>query len=468
MDTGFGHRTANDNEPVDRFPRGDAAGYRSYLREQQIAYYHQGSAHIAMELKDEVKSSSVSLSLALVCWLAAGTAFAWSFYTSQPIGMRLISAIALIWTALWSTYLAQDQYKPRLAEIAILTALIGFLGTLLTAATQLGLPLQTAAGFGLFSATSLIVAALIHSRTALIASISASLCWAALQFDGYMTFSPVLLALPAIWSGQILIAARLDSRTSIFAAVMCGYVWLGGFAYQAYMQGWLSPMYGLSAAFVIFTAHYHSAKAAEDEGLDSMPLHLLFAWGSAGLSLSAFQFSLLYPDNPFWTGAVTMSPFAKLAWLAVILLGLGMLALAGLVRRRHGRMTIGSTAALLIIHSLIPIAVWFEAQSLSYITAIVDTAPRYSAGLFIGGLLMGSAFMFAVNNLRRERYILVAAGLGVIALQSELALAAQWLSAEYMLLTLAGFVTAPTIMINLAQAQFTPSIVQRRLQSLTR
>ncbi len=458
--------TANDNEPTDRFPRGDAVGFRALLLDQQRHYAEQTSGNIVLDLSSEIRHSHISLLVALIFWMASVTAWVWSFYTGQSIGLRIFTSMATIWTALWSAYLSKNLFKPRLGELTVLTALLGFIGMLLTASTQLGFPLQTAGGICILAAASLSVAALTYSRIALIASISSCLVWAALNFDGYLPQSTAMIALPFLIAGQTLLSAKFQSRTAMFAAVMVTYVWLGGFAWSQYMSGALSPLFLAVGLFLVGGVHLQVAKAADDEALDSAPLHILFSWSMAMCGLIAVQHYSLFPGHEVWTSGGITAPLQKMGWGLIVLTVLGVIGLAGLVRRRHGRMTIAAVALMSSLYALLPLAVWFEDYLTATAFAQTGTAPHPAFGMFICGVVIANALVFMFNNIRRKRRILSIAGLAVIGLQADFAIKGDFLtSGDNVLLLVLGLIMGIGFAALLARAHFDPHAPQKPLQS---
>ena len=436
------------------------------LLDQQRKFTGKQTGNIVLELTSEVRHSHISLVISLLFWAASVLSCVWSFYTGQSIGLRIFTGMATIWTALWSAYLAKNLDKPRLGELTVLTALLGFAGMLLTASTQLGFPLQTAGGICLLAAASLAVAALTYSRIGLMASISACLVWAALHFDGYLASSAAMIALPFLIGGQILLGAKLASRTAMFAAVIVIYVWLGGFAWAQYSTGALSPVFLAAGIFLVGGVHLQVSKAADDEGLDSTPIHILFAWGLAIMGLIGVQHYSLYPGHALWSSGLTTAPLHKLGWGLVMATCTGLIGLAGLVRRRHGRMTFLTVVLMTGLYALLPLSVWFE----DYLTGVAldqtGVYPHPAFGMFLGGVIIASAMTFVLNNIRRKRYILSVAGLGVIALQGDMSLKGDFLqSGDNVLMIVTGLILGTGLFAILAKAQFDPQAPQRRLKS---
>lgn len=458
--------TANDNESTERFPRGDAVGFRALLLEQQRHHAPNEAKNTILQLSAEVRHSHISLTIALLFWAASVLSCIWSFYTGQSIGLRIFTSMATIWTALWSGYLAKNLYKPRLGELTVLTALLGFVGMLLTASTQLGFPLQTAGGICILAGASLIVAALTYSRIALMASISGCLAWAGLHFDGYLPPSSLMMALPLLIAGQILLGAKLKSRTAMFASVIVTYVWLIGFAWTQYVTGNLSPLFFTAGISLIGGVHLQVSKAADDEGLDSAPLHILFAWCLMITGLIGVQHYSLYSGHSLWAESAETAALHKLGWGLIMATCLGLITLAGLVRRWHGQMTIPAVVFMVALYATIPVSVWFE----DYLTFIslsqTGHQPHPEFGMFLAGIIIAAAIVFIASNLQKRRPILAVAGVAVILTETDLALRAEYLQhTSNVLILVCGLVIGIVTSTLLTQSKFDPNAPQRPLQT---
>lgn len=422
--------------------------------------------NLIVDLTSEVRSSHISLALSLIFWLAAGTSLMWSFQTGQSIGLRLFAAMATIWTGLWTAYLAQDQDKPRLAELTVLSALIGSIGMLITASTQLGLPLETAGGIAMFSGATLIVAYLTYSRIALMGSITALLCWAALHLDGYLAPSIALLWLPTLWCGQVWLAAKLKSHVGIFAATLAAYAWVAGFGYLQFLAGNLSPLFFTVGTLMVASVHFRLSQAAEDEGFAGMGLHSLFSWSLAFIALLGLQHYCLHPELSPWNGALPTAPMMKFGWLALVAGCLGFIALAGLVQRRHGHMTLLGIGLMTALYALIPAGVWFRDILTAQFELHMGLAAFPGFGLFLGGVIFASAFVFALNSVRRSQIAHALFALAAVALEADLVLRPQFFDPDYLSVMLSGFILGIAFAVMLAKSHFDPSAPARNLQSL--
>ncbi|MGJ8564797.1 MAG: hypothetical protein ACSHXY_14750 [Alphaproteobacteria bacterium] len=459
--------TANDNDPRDRFPRGDAAGFRALLLDQQRRLTTDSPANIVLELTSEVRHSHISLVLSLLFWLAAVTASIWSYYTGQSIGLRIFTSMATIWTALWTAYLAKGLNKPRLGELTVLTALLGFVGMLLTASTQLGFPLQTSGGLSLFAFASLVVAYLTFSHVGLMTSVSACFVWAALFFDGYLLPSQFLFLLPVLICGQVWLASVLKSRAAIFGAAFVTYIWIGGFAWMQYQAGVMPPVYLASGLFVLGGAHLHVAKAADDYEFGSAPIHILLAWSLTIIGLIGVQHYSLHPEYALWSQNIETGGIQKIAWAMVVWAGLFFIAVSSLLRRRHGRMTLWAIGLLVCLYALLPLVIWFEPFLNEIIPSQFGVKLHPAFGMFMGGIISASALMFVLNNIRRGRLLLSVIGLGVLALQADLAFKPVFFeSSQNILILTMGFCVGFGFMAILGKAQFDPDAPQHRLRRL--
>ena len=406
---------ANDNDPADRFPQGDAVGFRAALIDKQREYHTLRNAP-----SNSSHWSDIGFSISVLLWVASLVGFALTHWLGQPIPTRLLTCMALIWTGLWQAYLSMDRRYTRLSEISVLSAIIGFVVTLLTATTYLGLPLGAVEGLCVFSITSIIIAILLRSQTALMASISACLCWAALHFDGYVTPSTSAAILPALLCFQILIAAKFRAQLPIIAAVLVCYLWFFGLCYTMVAASNLSPLFASAAIFMIANLHYRGAKAAESEGFDGMAPHITFSWTVSILTLIAIQHFYLMPDSQLWMADWQHSAFTQLGWLATIGITALLITICGFVRRRHGLMNFSSIILMTTLTLGLPALVLYKVQASALIEHYMGLSAHPNIGFLMGGIILTWAIFFMLNALRRRRYFMCFVALLVLGLQADL------------------------------------------------
>lgn len=392
---------ANDNSPAAKTPRGDAVGFNAVLRERQKLRREQEANSYHQIIANR---SNLGLILSTGIWIAFIIATIWAFYSSQPTGTRIFGAIGLIWSGLWTRFLAMDHKKPRLAEVSLLSTLLGFMGLLVTASLQMGYPLSLPGGLMMFIGAALLVSFLNESITALICAIAGCLIWAAMQIDGYVQSGIYSFAVPAIMALAILQGLRLKSGLSIFVLAIVGYIWLAGSAYSAFNNGQISVLFLSAGAVLVGNAHYRSAKAAEDEQMAYTQWQVAFGWIVANAGLLTLAKYGLDPTNVIWTGMQTNSPIMRIAWLAIIGLSTLIYFLAGLVRTRHKHMSLAGVIMTSFMLLALPLSIW-HLDVLSEQFQHITHLPFYpNAGLFLFGLVSGNIIFFIFNAFRRHHY----------------------------------------------------------------
>lgn len=456
--------TANDNDSPERFPRGDAVGFRALVLEKRREYQTIHQAPDEMLLVDEIKSSFWTLLLALIAWGIGLCALAWSFYTSQPVGVRILCATGLTSASLWATAMAQDHRKPRMAELSILTALIGFIGLMLTASTQLGFPMTMGRGITLFCLAALIVSFLTESRMALLASISACLCWAALQMDGYLPASLILLVLPIVWISQVFMAIRVNSPTAAFASIMCAYVWIVGTSYMQYTQGNLSLLFLVGGTAVLAALHYCVASTAHEAGRKGMPLHIVFSWLLALTALLGIQHYCLSPNDMIWADADKNDTLLRFGWLFVMLISIALIGVTGLLRQRFGRLNFATNLMLTTAIALIPAIVWFNPIIGSQENLSNALSPLPVIGMFLAGVIFVAATAFTVRQFRAGHPFLGLSGVLILGLEASLSLKTEFLTGNYVTMLMSGAFLSLAFMNLLAQGEHNPHRVRRPLK----
>lgn len=403
---------ANDNSPFADRPLGDAVGFNAILRERQ----NDRQARETLALTNRaVNGNQLGLWLSLLIWIVFGGAAFWCFYTSQPIDARIITTIGLIWSGLWTRFLAIDHIKPRLAELALLSTLVGFIGLMMTATLQMGFPMTLPGGIVTLIAAALVVSVINHSRIALMCAIGGGLFWAALQLDGFIETGSYAIALPALWTLTVLQAIRLKTITGVLVSVITGYCWLAGSAYQAYSTGTLTALYLCVGAIVIGSLHYRASKAAEDEGLPYMEFSVAAGWFVANAGLLWLAKFGLDPEAAIWANNLDISSIVRIAWIGLMGGSVAIYALASFVRQHHNHMSISGTVLTVSLLAALPASILFlpviEAQFLK----ITGLTPYPSAGLFLFGMVTGHILFFISNAFRRHKYFQVFSALMMVA-----------------------------------------------------
>ncbi len=386
-------------------------GFNAMLRERQL------QREISKSEPYTPVGMNAGFWLSLLIWAGFFGTIIWSFYTSQPTGTRIFSAIGLIWSGLWTRYLALDHGQPRLAEFSLLTSLIGFLALTITATIQMGYPLSFPAGLLLFIGTALLVSLINNSITALTCAVAGILFWAALQIDGFLESGAFTMAIPAVLAISILQAIRLKSGLTVLVVAVMGYLWLASASFLAFNNGELSALYLAVGAVIVGCAHLRAAKAAEDEGMDFTQWQIAFGWMIANGALLVLAKYGMDPADPIWQASSVTIPSMRLAWLGIIGVA-GLVYIAGsLIRVRHRRMSLAGTCLTTLLLFGLALGVWNIAQTEQYFSAFAKVPLYPFAGLVLFGIVTGNILFFVANAFRRFHYGKVIVGLlGVMAL----------------------------------------------------
>ncbi len=442
---------ANDNSPDHLAPRGDAAGFNAALKERHFArIQNQSSA-----LDDNQPRGIFWISLCL--WAAFLCGLAWTFYTSQSVNTRIFASVGVIWTGLWGRYVTLDHQNNRLAEICLLSTLIGFVALLTTGAVQLGYPLTLPAGLCLFAAISLALSWLHTSKIALMAAICSALIWAGLQMDGYITSGAYNLIIPALWAGMVLQSVRLRSSLGIFASTLISYVWLIGSAAIALSSGDLSLLYFCAGASVIGWLHMKVAKAAEDEGITGVSIHVLIGWIMGMCGLTGVAYYALNPQTDLWAGSQFLLPEVRFGWAMVMICALGIIFFAGLIRRKNKRTSMAGVFMNTILLAIIPAGLWFEVNLQNAFLQWTDTPLYPSLGVFLFGVIGFQIAFFVFNAIRRNQYLIAILAMCISLPVAKLAATIDLSDLDTVLNWGFGFVTALILTLLAAEPQINAS-----------
>ena len=404
---------ANDNSPTARTPLGDAVGFNAVLRERQKQRREQEAIRNSESNKERL---NLGLTLSSVIWIGFMIATLWSFYTSQPTGTRIFGAIGLIWSGLWTRYLALDHDKPRLAEVTLLSTLVGFMSLLLTASLQMGYPLSLPGGLMIFIGAALLVSCINDSVTALICAIAGCLFWAAMQIDGYVQSGAYSFAVPAILALTVFQGLRLKSGLSIIVMAVVGYMWLAGSAFSAFNSGQISILFLATGAVLVGNAHYRAAKAAEDEKLAYTQWQVAFGWIVANTGLLTLARYGLDPTDVIWSGMDVNSPIMRIAWLGVIGLSLSIYIVSGIVRTRHKHMNLAGVIMTSLMLLCLPLSIWYLNTFSEQFQSLTNLDFYPNSGLFLFGLVSGNIIFFIFNAFRRHHYWKVAVALMALSM----------------------------------------------------
>jgi hypothetical protein len=465
------HITANDNDPVQARPKGDAVGFRALLRErdmerrlhklelQQMMQSEQGkmsntqvmshgytpsnlhAPQNAQISNDIAKTSKAALVLSLLIMLGAALTAAYTFYTGQSPTIRVVALVALVWSALWATFLSAEKDSRAMPEISTVIATIAGLGVWIVASREWGLALSAADGAAGFAMLTVITSALLGSRLTLLMSACAGLVWLALytQFPTINMFSIWLYPLLALV--QAFCAGRQDAKFSLVLAMTGAHIWLLWILYEHTLSGDISLLHASAIGMMIGFAHYRLGKAAGDRLWGTANVHVLFGWALAIVGATALQNYWLGQNSEIWAN-VSAKPFGELTWQIIGASSLALIGIAGIIRIGHRQMS--TLGVLFSLATAVAAAALFDQRDMisQLITSELSLPAMPLVGLLIGAAILASAIALCVNGARRKSMVMMLVGLTAIAVQLAILLKPQFWTAEILLLFGLGLLTS--------------------------
>lgn len=445
---------ANDNDPREARPQGDATGFRALLREQEmerrlqaLEYQQvmQGTPMITafpashIEPHAPVKTGvRWGLMLALFLTLLSTLAAAYCFYSGQTVVMSVVALTAMVWSALWASFLSTENGNESselqtgssfIPETSIVIATIAGLAIWVLASREWGLPVSVSDGVAGFAGLTAITAALLRSRLSLLMSACAGLAWLTLytQVPSINLFSIWLLPLLALI--QLFIAGQDGRKISALLVLIGSHAWLFWVLNDRFTAGDISPLHIAALCMMIGLAHYRLGKAAGDAEWQSANLHVVFGWSLAVIGTVGLQLYWLGTEEPLWQN-VSATPLAELTWQVVGAGCLVLIGIAGVIRMVHKQMT--SIAVLFSLGAALAAAALFDQRGA--ISALVELELNMSAtplvGLMIGAAIFASAIAMCVNGARRKSVLMMLIGFAAIAVQLALLLQPQFWTPE--------------------------------------
>lgn len=438
---------ANDNAPGHLFPGkfipipGQVlAEYSSNLQpsptpSQPISHGMQSN------LVTENNFSEKSLNLTVGCWAAAITFMVIAFGLNFATAFKAFAAIALLWTGLWSSYITADHGYWRLSEISVVTALIGLMGAITTAANYFGLGLTLADGLMLMSISPLIIGYLLKSRICILASICALLIWGALCFSGLTETSYFILAFPLICAAQIYMGTKIRSGMAITLAVMTGYYWALNFILIAWNADNLPLTFAAAALFTIGTAHHRGGKAIEDKRLTGSAIHIHAGWVASMVGAIGFQYIWLSPDIVL-SSTATLSVTALIIWKCIIIASLAVIFCSAIVRYKHSQISLAGIFILTVVSAIIPMMLWFPAWPEHVTATILSVSPVPTIGVFIGAAITATALGMALNGVRRHSPVMMGMGIVTLLIQAYLLIKPEFINMDNSIIFLGSLFAA--------------------------
>lgn len=463
------HITANDNDPTEARPKGDAVGFRALLRErdmerrlhklelQQMMQSEQGnmsnthaiSGYTSSNLharanEDVLETSKSGLVLSLFIMLGAALIAAYTFYTGQSLTVRVVALVALVWSALWATFLSADEDSRAIPEISTVIATIAGLGVWIIASRDWGLSISAADGAAGFAILTVIMAALLGSRLSLLMSACGGLVWLALytQFPTINMFSIWLYPLLALF--QAVCAGQQDAKFSSTFAMIGTHIWLFWILYEHTLTGDISLLHASAMSMMMGFAHYRLGKAAGDKDWGTASVHVLFGWGLAVAGATALQNYWLGQNPEFWMN-IHAKPFGELTWQIIGAVSLALIGVAGIIRMTHRRMTTLSVLISLAV-AVGAAALFDQRETITQLMTSEFALPAQPVvGLLIGAAIFASATAMCINGVRRKSMVMMVVGLTAIAVQLAILLKPKFWTTEIALMFGLGLLTSLTL-----------------------
>ena len=438
-------RVANDNAPERLALRG--YGRKTGQSSPRKDAVTQPSPLITQNIPDSVKSnqtldksaSTKSLNLTIGCWAAAVLFMIITFGLGFGTGPKVFASLSVLWTGLWSSYIAADHGHWRLSEISVVSGLTGLMGATTATANYFGLGMTLADGLMLMSIFPLIIGYLLKSRICILASICASLIWGALSFTGLTETSNFVLIFPLICAAQIFMGTKIRSGMAITLAVITGYYWVSSYIFSAWNMDNLPFTFAAAAFFAIGMAHHRFGKAAEDKRLTGSAVHIHLGWIAAMIGAISFQYFWLNSEA-LQNSTATLSALGLSAWKGIISVSLAIIFCSAMIRYKHTQISLTRIFLLTAISAIIPMMLWFPGWPQQITTTILGVSAMPAIGIFMGATISAAAIGMALNGVRRHSTIMVGMGLITLFVQAYLLIKPEFITLDNSVIFASGFV----------------------------
>ena len=434
--------TANDNDPHDGRPEGDAAGFRGLLKDREMErrlqalefaqFMQEGSEMPNIATNGAPHTTTAvnwGLITALLCTLAATGAAAYCFYAGQSLIISMIALIAMVWSALWAVYFssghkagpAPQNTFPFIAEVSTIIATVAGLMIWVLTSREWGLPLSAADGAAGFAILSVTVSALLRSRLCLLMSACAGLVWLGL-YTQIATINVISIWFyPVLALMQLFISGQDDAKLPAFLTLLGAHAWLFWILADRLFAGDIAMLQCAAITMMIGFAHYRLGKAAGDALWDNASLHIAFGWSLAVAGAVGLQIYWLGGDAAIWEDGLT-SPLGDISWQIIGAISIALVGLAGVIRMAYKQMT--SLAVLISLAVALAAAAVFDQRSVisNFVESELNMSATPLVGLVIGAAIFASSIAMSINGARRKNWLFMILGLAGIALQLTLLL----------------------------------------------
>lgn len=415
------------------------------------------------ENAQDTEAGTPSLTLTIGCWAAAVIMMFAALFLETGAGLKVLASLALLWAGLWSSYVCADHGRWRLSEISVVSALGGLMSAIIVSANFLGFGLTLTDGLLLMSLTPLLIGYILKSRICVLASICASLLWAALSFTGIIEFSNIMIVFPAIWAAQIMTATKIRSGMAITLAVLTGYYWAVSFIFESWIAGNLPLTFAAATIFVVGTAHHRSGKAAEDKKITGNSIHIYIGWAAAIIGAIGFQYFWLSPDA-LQSSTATLSPQGLGLWKGVTLAALAVIFCGAIIRYKYSQITLPGIFLVTAVSAIIPMMLWFPALTQKSVAAIPGVNAMPTIGILIGSGVLAAALAMVLNGIRRHSPIMMALGIAAIFTQAYLLIKPEFITLDNLVVFGAGLLASLAISATIAGSSLSHQAPAPRLK----
>lgn len=435
--------TANDNAPCPKpemFVR---------LNNPAVKLSSEDSMYIAEPQNDAKISSNTShrnrsLKLSVFLWLGSIVIGVGSLLTQTSTEVKSLSALAVLWVGLWTSYVAADYGRWRLSELAIVSALGGLMSAITIVAHYFGLTLTLIDTMILMSVLSLVIGYSLKSRMAILASICCTVLWAVMSIIGVMPFNNMAALFPVLTILQIHAGMRIKSALPIILSTLAGYLGLIGLLTSLWVENLIPASFAVSLVFIIGVAHHRVGKASEDSKIICSNIHIFSGWIIAVLSAMIFQ-SLWLSPNAVPSNESILSASGLNLWKIAVSLSILTIFISGIVRFKHSQITLLGIFLLTICSALIPLMMWMPSWPEAFAAAIPGISAKPAFGIIIGAAIIAAGLGFALNGIRRGSRFMLLLGLSTLGVEVFLLINPNLMSVDNVIVFSASFITALAI-----------------------
>lgn len=442
--------TANDNSPnqdLEEVTCGAVSftnnGF-SKLNKSSVNSNGEYITEIPTESGNKLSLENRSLKISITLWATSLAMGLSSILGDMSTEIKTFSALAILWSGLWTSYVAADHNRWRLSEISIVSALSGLMSVFMIASNYLGLNLTLIKGVILMSILSVIMSHVLKSRIAILISICASLLWAVMVFMGLAPMNNMVILFPLLTGLQIYAGSRIESGLVIGLSIITAYYALVGFLTTLWTENLIPATFAVSLLFIIGVAHHRVGKSAEDSKVPGSNLHIYSGWVIAMVSAVIFQFFWLNTSSAVASTALINSSGFNL-WKTAVSASILVIFISGIIRFKYTQITLVGIFLLTIGSALIPLMMWFPdwPQTLAAKIPGLNTIPTF--GIIIGAGIIASSLGFSLNGLRRKSYIMLFLGLSIFGVESYILLVPSLMNVDNIIIFFTTFLVALAI-----------------------